>query len=300
MLNQLKKTKKICLIANPISGQRRKHRCLGEIVQAIRSAGYSVQELPTQRPGHATQLAASVPDDTAAVLVFGGDGTVREVAAGLMNRRIPLCHLPAGNENLFARQFAMTTKTAGVLATLQSGTVETIDLVDVNGLVCVSCIGIGIDGEITRRVVAKRRGHVSNLDYVRPIASCFFVGYKFPHLQVIADGKSVFAGCGSFCAGNLNEYAARLPLFKAACPSDGLLDIVILPCRNKWDLFKLLPSILAGWHDKNKSIICLRAKEVIIQAEGGTACQLDGDVGPNPPITARMLPAALDVLVPPK
>jgi diacylglycerol kinase (ATP) len=231
---------------------------------------------------------------------FGGDGTVREVAEGLMNRRIPLCHLPAGNENLFARQFGMTSKPEAVLATLRHGAVRTIDLVDVNGQVCGSCIGIGIDGEITRRVAARRRGHVSNLDYVGPIASCFFVGYKFPQMQVLADGKSVFAGCGTFCAGNLNEYAARLPLFKSARCDDGLLDIVILPCRNRWDLFKILPSIILGRHDKSKSIIHLRAKEVVVQADRGTACQLDGDVGPNPPITARMLPGALAVLVPPQ
>jgi diacylglycerol kinase family enzyme len=259
-----------------------------------------VAELLTQAPGHATQLAAAVPDDTAAVLVFGGDGTVREVAEGLANRRIPLCHLPAGNENLFARQFGMKIKPSAVLAALDRGTVRTIDLVDVNGQVCVSCIGIGLDGEVTRRVAAKRRGHVSNLDYVGPIASCFFVGYKFPELEVLAGGKSVFAGRGTFCAGNLNEYAARLPLFKSASFDDGLLDIVILPCRNKWDLFKILPSIILGRHDRNKSIIHLRAREVVVRADSSVACQLDGDVGPNPPITARMLPGALAVLVPPQ
>ena len=290
-------SKQVFLIANPISGKSRTHRHHGEIARALRSAGYGVRELLTEAPGHAIRLARSVDDDARAVLVFGGDGTVREVAEGLMNRQIPMYHVPAGNENLFARQFGMKIKPVDILAALERRNVTMIDLLDVSGQVCVACLGIALDGEVIRRVAAKRHGHVSHLDYAWPIATCF-AGYRFPELEVIADGQSIFAGQGMFYAGNLAQYAVHLPLFKTAICDDGLLDIVVFPCRGRGQLFKALFSVILGRHINSRTAIYRRVREVTIRASADTACQLDGDVGPCPPIVARMMPKALAVLRP--
>lgn len=286
----------IHLIINPISGWRTSPK-LAALIEALRRGGTDLVEQPTQRAGHATELAAqAAAAGAAAVLVYGGDGTVREVADGLNGSPTPLYHLPGGNENLFAKHFRMTMNQATVLAALRAPRTHTIDLADLKGLTCVSCLGVGFDAQVVQAVHKARTGHVSDLNYVGPIWRTFW-SYKFPDLAVRADGREIFAGRGMVFAGNLTRYAAGLPLFCRAKDDDGLLDVAILPCQTRAQILGHVMRVLLRRHDRSEHSIYLRAARLDVTGSGA-ATQVDGEVGPELPLSAVIRPKALNVLLP--
>lgn len=288
--------KKVLLIINPISGRRRTALVLNRLRHAV-SERFDLIERETAGPGHATALAAEAPPDTRAVLVYGGDGTIREAAEGLMRHPAPIYHVPVGNENLFAKHFGQSHHGPWVAAALERNRVRQVDMVEVNGRGCAAFLGVGFDAHVVRLVAAKRHGHISHLNYVWPIVRTVF-GYRFPHLEVESEGKSVFAGQGMLFAGNIARYAVGIPLFKRAIDNDGLLDVAIFPCRTRLAFLKDVILTLRQKHYAHKDVIFLRTSHLKVRGETHAASQVDGDVGPPLPLEVRVHPLSLNVLLP--
>lgn len=76
---------RILLVYNPTAGRRRQAAFLADLVARLEAGGATVDPVPTESAGHATALARrAAAERFDAVVALGGDGTVREVAAGLM------------------------------------------------------------------------------------------------------------------------------------------------------------------------------------------------------------------------
>jgi diacylglycerol kinase (ATP) len=290
-------SKRVLLVHNPISGRPKIGRQLRRIRQAITQGGFELDEQVTRGPGDATALATATPEDTRAVLVYGGDGTVREAAAGLVGRSVPIYHLPGGNENLVAKHFGMSLKPRRLIETLQRRQTRTIDVVGLNGIVCAACFGIGFDAEVVRVVAERRRGHCTDLNYMGPILQTV-LNYQFPVLEVQSQGRTVFSGQGMVFAGNLTRYGAGIPLFKRAIDDDGLLDVVIFPCKSRRGFLYDVGLTLLGKHYDHKNVIFLRTSQLSVSGDAGVASQVDGDMGPPLPLQAAVRPRALNVLLP--
>ena len=261
------------------------------------SERFEVIERETTGPGHATVLAAEAPEDTRAVLVYGGDGTIREAAAGLSGKTPPIYHVRVGNENLFAKHFGHTHHGPWVADAIERNRIRKVDLAEVNGKAFAACMGVGFDAHVVRLVTAARTGHVTNFNYAIPILRTL-VGYKFPHLEVESEGKAVFAGQGMLFAGNLSRYAVGIPLFKRAIDDDGLLDVVIFPCRRRLTFLKDFFLTLLQRHYTHKDIVFFRTHHLKVRGDADAATQVDGDVGPALPLEVRMRPLSLNVLLP--
>ena len=96
------------IIVNPISGRGHDPEFIDGLVRHLTLRAFPVEVTPTQRRGHARDLAAETPDDARCVVSIGGDGTHREVLAGLAGRRVPACIVPSGTENVLGRTFRLT------------------------------------------------------------------------------------------------------------------------------------------------------------------------------------------------
>jgi diacylglycerol kinase (ATP) len=285
---------RVCIVVNPISGPGRAVERLRGLCERLRREGYDVVISRTQGPGHARELAACVADDARAVLVGGGDGTVREVSEGLLGREIPLYHLPLGNENLFAKAFGMSLDGSKVAVSLGRGRRRAIDVVRVNGeRLCIACLGVGFDGHVVKLLARKRKGPVSNLDYVGPIWETFR-RYPFADLTVHVDGNEIFNAPGIVIAGNLPTYGPGLPVFASARPDDGLLDVLVVPCDRRARFLRGALLVLLG-RDRQAGAIRVRARSLRIGG-GPAAVQVDGDVGPELPVEACVLPGRLMIL----
>jgi diacylglycerol kinase family enzyme len=127
------------------------------LVEQVLGETNDVTVRETNRRGHATRFAQDAARRGVDVVVaFGGDGTVNEVADGIVGSDTALACLPGGSTNVFARAIGLPNdpvEAVGVLAdALAAGSIAPIGLGSVDGRVFCFHTGIGFDAAVVARV----------------------------------------------------------------------------------------------------------------------------------------------------
>jgi len=241
---------------------------------------------------------AAVDYHCALVVVVGGDGTVREVAHGLEGSDKPLLIVPCGTENLLANELGFDEKLKTIIRTFEAGCIRPLDMGSANGKCFTAIAGFGFDGEVVGRVSRQRQGHIDYFDYFWPLWRTFWA-YKFDPIKVIVDGEQIFAGPGLVFVGNISRYAVGLQILHYADYGDGLLDVCIYKCASRLHLVKHSLMTLLKQHAAARDVIYRQAKEVVISSEADNlATEIDGDPGPALPVQIKVIPQAVNCLVP--
>jgi diacylglycerol kinase family enzyme len=120
---------------------------------------YEVDAVDTEARGHATELCREAGHEGYDVVVaFGGDGTVNEAANGLLGSPTPLCCLPGGSANVFAKMLGIpgdvVDATEHLLAMADDWRPRKVDLGVVNGRCFTFSSGLGLDASVVERVDA--------------------------------------------------------------------------------------------------------------------------------------------------
>ena len=71
------------MLFNPIAGRGRAVQVAGAVCARLTALGHEATEQRSERAGHIEALAEELADRVDRVLVLGGDGSLREAAAGL-------------------------------------------------------------------------------------------------------------------------------------------------------------------------------------------------------------------------
>ena len=95
----------LMMIINPAAGKGEFKDGLPEALKLLSDAGYAVNVFFTEERGHATRLAYEHGGDYEKLVCLGGDGTLAEVIAGLMQlpKRPQVGYFPIGTANDIAR-----------------------------------------------------------------------------------------------------------------------------------------------------------------------------------------------------
>jgi diacylglycerol kinase (ATP) len=286
------------MIVNPISGRGTRRQLPAALAECLRRAGREVNVYQTTAAGDATRYASAIASRASCVVVFGGDGTINEVAEGLSGSDAPILIAAAGTENLLAKHFKLP-QTAEALAALVLGEhyVLALDLGRVNGRRFHSIFSVGFDADVVYRLTRIRRGHVNYLTYVGPILRTM-VRHRWPLLRVECDGEAVFEGRGMAFVGNISRYATGLRIARDADPSDGLLDLVVLPCQSRTGLVRHIIRFLRKTHVEHRGTVYCQCRAIRIESADAPACQIDGDIGPAGPWDIEVLPHVCNLIVP--
>ena len=171
--------KRVLLILNPASGssaaqRRQRAAALQEGLATAAAAGLAVERVDTERPGHATDIAETVDlSGIDAVCVAGGDGSLREVVQGMLQRtdgaavRVPVVPIPTGTSNNFARDLGLDSPAAAFEALTNGGARRPVDAVEIaHGVgaktysINVICWGLTYEAATTvRHITFPNRGH---------------------------------------------------------------------------------------------------------------------------------------------
>jgi diacylglycerol kinase family enzyme len=147
--------KRMLIIVNPYAStvsDRLRHL----VVYALQGR-YEVDAVDTQERGHAIELCREAAHEGYDVVVaFGGDGTVNEAANGLRGSATPLCCLPGGSSNVFAKMLGipgeLVDATEHILAMADDWRPRRVDLGVVNGRCFTFASGLGLDASVVERV----------------------------------------------------------------------------------------------------------------------------------------------------
>jgi diacylglycerol kinase family enzyme len=129
------------------------------VVHALQGR-YEVDAVDTEARGHATELCREAAHEGYDVVVaFGGDGTVNEVANGLLGSPTPLTCLPGGSANVFGKMLGvpgnLIDATEHLLGMAEDWRVHKVDLGVVNGRCFTFASGLGLDASVVQRVDSK-------------------------------------------------------------------------------------------------------------------------------------------------
>jgi diacylglycerol kinase (ATP) len=140
--------KKLLFIINKHAGTGYQPQFEGKIIDACIRNDVECTILFTSGRGHATQLATNGAGRYDVIVATGGDGTVNEVATGLVSTGTPMGIIPTGSGNGLARHLRIPLRLEPALQTLLTGRVIDIDSFRINGKLSVNVSGIGFDGHI--------------------------------------------------------------------------------------------------------------------------------------------------------
>lgn len=291
---------RVVLVHNPRSGRGRALQTLARVTRALGDSAIEAAEFTTG-PGFDGAAFDEALAGADALLIAGGDGTVHRLADQATRADVPIYHIPLGTENLFAREFGMTTESSRLIAALRAGRVHAVDLARCNGRAFLIMCSVGFDASVVRRVDAARGSRVSKIDYARhTLSAC--IDTRAPRMSVVTDGRELFADrSGLLLVANSRQYAARLDPARDADMTDGLLDVVFLPHTGALGLLAWAARLLIGTHLRAPSLIRARAREVRVECHTpDTAYQLDGEPGPpatgSQVLTMSVEPLALKVV----
>src|SRR5438270_6907941 len=152
--------RRMLIIVNPYAAtvsDRLRHL----VVYALQGR-FEVDAVDTEAPGHATEICREAAHEGYDVVVaFGGDGTINEAANGLLGSSTPLCCLPGGTTNVFARLIGipgeLVDATEHLLAIADDWRPRSVDLGVVNGRCFTFASGLGLDASVVERVDARPR-----------------------------------------------------------------------------------------------------------------------------------------------
>ncbi len=302
--------KRILLIANPVAGRRRGELLLTKAQAQLEVLGLSTATELTSTPGHATHLAKANAPNFEIVAALGGDGTVNEVANGLMavepSERPALAVLPAGTGNDVAQTFGLAKLDTAIATTAHGGT-RALDVIRVR-LVCgkepvtrhsLLFVAAGFAAEVIRktgprvkRLLGRRFSYSAGL--FRALA-----GFRAPKFTVRWDGGEQSGPMFQVCAGNTEFVGGGVMcLSPGAQPDDGLLDISLVGALGRLQIVRRFPSILSGRYVEDERVDYFTDKHLEINANPPTEIQADGDIIGTTPATIELLPGALRLIVP--
>ena len=284
-------------MVNPISGIHDKNGILGCLGEKLDASKYMWNVIPTQRPGHAVEIAANAVAEGADIVVaVGGDGTINEVARSLVHTDVALGIIPCGSGNGLARHLHIPMDVKKALDVLSVGHETTIDYGKINGRAFFCTCGIGFDAFVSLKFAhAGKRGLLTYLEKTLQETLKYKPEiYELETEDGIAKYKAFLIACG-----NASQYGNNAYIAPQATLNDGLLDVTILEPFTVLDVPSLVFQLFNKTIDQNSRIKTFRCKNICIRRSSPGVVHFDGDpieIGKD--VYIESIPKGLRVIVP--
>lgn len=289
--------KKIVFILNPISGTRKKAAVPALLEQHLDQERYSYEIAETDRPFHAHELAKAAAEAGADVVVaVGGDGTVNEVASGLLQSKTALGILPFGSGNGLARHLGIPVNTIEAIQLLNKGKQICIDAAEANGKTFFCTAGLGFDARIGQVFASTRtRGFFT---YLRMGLREYFHFIPQPYVIKVNE-KKISGNYFVVSIANAGQYGNEAWIAPQADIQDGKLDLCLLKPFPATEILRLIRQLFTRSIHKNKFMQILRTDMAEIDCPEASCMHLDGEFTPvKGKLLLRILPQSLQVIVP--
>jgi len=272
----------------------------------LRGGGWTVDVRATARPGDARRFAREARDDGFDVFVcYGGDGTAMEIAAGAVASGIPLGIVPGGTGNLLAGNLRLPRGAAAAARVILGGKTATLDLGAVDradGLHYFAvCGGTGFDARLMARTGVDEKRRWKMAAYVmRALAALPDV--SSPLHRVTVDGVAHELPAAMVLVANCGELVPPfLRLGANVAPDDGWLDVLVLRAEGTLASLSAFVELIRGRRNGARRLWFGRGRVVRVEVLEGPPrpMQLDGEPWGDAPFEARLVPAALPVIVDP-
>lgn len=287
----------IPLIHNPAARSEKSAR-LGRLIARLEPAP---RVLVTDGPGSARRIAADLARRGEPVVAAGGgDGTVNEVVAGLLDANadgfaLPeLGLMPFGTMNVFALELGLPVRNIRQCwRAITEGATREVDLWIANGQPMVQLGGVGLDAAVVAETTWEMKRRIGPLGYL--INAARVLARPAPKLGITVDGHAIEGALVLF--GNGKRYGGPLKVFPSAEPDDGRLDVLVLRKQTAGDVLGFLAALATGGIEKFPGVWMGRGERVSVASERAVPVELDGEAAGSTPLDIDRSPQRLRVRV---
>ena len=289
---------RIAFIMNPISGTKNKDSAWAYIRETFgRSADYELTMHTTRCAGDGYEQALRFAKEKFDVVVaVGGDGTVNEVARGLMNSNTALGIIPMGSGNGLARHLRIPMNYRKAVETLKGGKNQRIDAGEINGKIFFVTAGVGFDALIGYLFNAKGKRGLFNYVW---LSLKKILQYRPRKYRIEIDGKRFDRRAYLITFANASQWGNNVHIAPLAHVGDGWLDVVIVKRNVYMNALSVFIRLFTKSLHKAWTVESFRGKHISVIRRRGEYVHFDGEpaiMGRS--IEVKAMPSVLTVIAP--
>ncbi len=293
----MERQKKVLFIVNPVSGKGRKDIVLNAIQNLLLNSQLDITVEQSAYRGHAIELAKNAAKAKIDLVVaVGGDGTINEVASGLIHSESVLAIIPVGSGNGLARHLKIPLNIDDALDLIANPhKIISIDYGLINNQPFFCTCGVGFDAHIGHKFAnAGTRGFST---YVRTAINSFF-SYRSKKYRLRFDDREIKTRAFLITCANASQYGNNAYIAPNADLQDGLMDISLVTPFPRHYAIGLGLKLFGKRIDKFKYIELMRTQKVSIRRKNIGEVHYDGEPAiMGKKIKVKIIAAGLKVLV---
>jgi diacylglycerol kinase (ATP) len=292
--------KKVRFVYNPVAGKKQIAAKLDTVIGSFQAKGWEV--LPYRTTGEETCkdfMRLLAEEETEALLVAGGDGTIHRVMNGLIQAGLdtPLGIIPTGTANDFGVHLNLPQDVVGCCDLVLRGKTAKIDVGLANETYFLNVASAGLLTDIPHQTDVGMKNVLGRLAYyLKSIEK--LPNFKPVPMEIISRRKVYREEVLLFLIVNGRTAGSFPKIAPKASVIDGLLDVLIFRQSNLGQLFSVFLKLLKGEHINDPLVEYFQTEEIIINCPVNVDTDLDGEAGPNFPLEVRVLPRKLNVFLP--
>ena len=292
--------RKIRLIYNKSAGQNKSSEIISDIIGKFSENNFEVTVFATSKENSCEDFIRETPEDTYALVVAGGDGTINKIVNYMMKYEInvPLGIIPAGTSNDFANHIGVFGNIEVAVDKIIKGNTEEVDIGKVNDTYFINVLSAGMFSSTSYKTDKRLKDILGQASYFLTAAKQPFEQRPFK-IKIETEDAVLEESVVVFIIFN-GSSVGRIDLFSNE-PSiqDGMLDMVILRKGKINETLKILGEFENGEFLSNDNVTYLRDKKFKISMVEG-ACDrpdVDGDEGPEFPLNVECIEKAIKMFL---
>jgi YegS/Rv2252/BmrU family lipid kinase len=286
------------VVANPAAGQAAPDLKL--LNRIIHEAGLEWELEITNTFGDGTRQAArAVANGASLVAASGGDGTVMDVAGGLLGSQVPLAILPTGTGNVLAKELGIPQDLASACALMLNpdAVQRPIDLGLAGERLFLLRLGVGLEAEIVRSADRSTKDRLGPLAYITATIQALTQA-PTAHYRLELDGRMEELDGLAVMVANAGALGfSGITLSPHVQIDDGLLDVFVI---RRVDLAELaaVAATVTGSPIPAEALPHWQVAGVKIESDPVVGVEADGEALGSTPVQVSVVSGALKVIAP--